>query len=248
MLLKMRVQSKPAHINCEKSEIANIVLMPGDPLRAKYIAENFLENAKLVTSVRNMFGYTGTYKGKRITVMGSGMGMPSMGIYAYELYHFYDVESIIRIGSCGNPLDPETQLMDIIIADSAYSKAYFAYQLYRDKDHYVEANQDLTNNLEELAKERDLCYRKGTIMTTEVFDFYIKDLEEYLKEIPENYNIVGAEMEAYALFHVAKYLNKKAACVATVVDSHFVDEFISIEDREKSLNEMIELALESTLK
>ena len=243
----MRVQNKPAHINCEKGDIAPTVLMPGDPLRAKYIAENFLEDAKLVTSVRNMYGYTGSYKGKRLTVMGSGMGMPSMGIYAYELYHFYDVENIIRIGSCGNPLDPETQLMDIIIADSAYSEAYFAYQLYRSTDKVVEANQPLTDKLEEQAKKHNLRYRRGTMMTTEVFDFYIKDLDDYLDSLPKEYNIVGAEMEAYALFHVAAYLGKNAACVATVVDSHFVDTFIPIEDREKSLNDMINIALESTL-
>ena len=243
----MRVQTKPAHINCEKESIAPVVLMPGDPLRAKYIAENFLDNAQLVSDVRNMFAYTGEYKGKRVTVMGSGMGIPSMGIYSYELYHFYDVESIIRIGSCGNPLDPKTQLMDIIIADSSYSESKFAYQLNRNNDHFVEADQDLTNKIVATAEAQNIKYRKGTIMTTEVFDFYIQDLEGYLKTLPTNYNIVGAEMEAYALFRVAELLNKKAACVATVVDSHFVDDFVSIEDREKSLNEMITLALESIL-
>jgi len=243
----MRVQNKPAHINCSKEDIASVVLMPGDPLRAKYIAENFLDDAKLVTSVRNMFGYTGTYKGNKITIMGSGMGMPSMGIYAYELYHFYDVDTIIRIGSCGNPLDPETKLRDIIIGDSSYSEGNFAYQLYRDEGNYVEGDQGLTELLVKEAKNAGVNYKVGTIMTTEVFDFYIKDLEQYFKDLNPKYNIVAAEMECYALYHVAKYLGKKAACIATVVDSHFVDEFISIEDRENDLNEMIKIALESTL-
>ena len=253
----MRVQNKPAHINCPKEDIAPIVLMPGDPLRAKYIAEEFLADyittdAKttdgvLVTQVRNMFGYTGFYKGKRVTVMASGMGMPSMGIYAYELYHFYDVETILRIGTCGNPLDPNTKLLDIAIADSSYSDANFAYQLYGEETHYVECDQELSNKLVKKAEEKNLNFVKGTIMTTEVFDFYIQDMDRFKKELPKEYNIVACEMEAYALFHVAKLLNKKAGCIATVVDSHFVDDFISIEDREKSLNEMIELALDSII-
>ena len=243
----MRVQNKPAHIDCSKEEIADVVLMPGDPLRAKYIAENYLTDAKLVSQVRNMYAYTGFYKERRVTVMASGMGIPSMGIYAYELYHFYDVDTIIRIGTCGNPLDEDTKLLDIIIADSAYSESNFAYQLNRSEGHYVEGSEEVTAKIVEVAQERGVKYRKGTIMTTEVFDFYIQDLNDYLKDLPKEYNIVAAEMECYALFHVAKHCKKKAGCIATVVDSHFVDDFISIEDREKSLNEMIELALESVI-
>lgn len=243
----MRVQSKPAHIDCPKEDIAPIVLMPGDPLRAKYVAENFLEDAKLVTKVRNMYGYTGFYKGKRVTIMASGMGIPSMGIYAYELYHFYDVETIIRIGSCGNPLDPETKLMDIVVADSSYSKSNFAYQLYRAEGQFVEGFPEVTDKICKTADANNIKYRKGTIFTSEVFDFYIKDLDEYLKSLPTEYNIVAAEMECYALFHVAKMLNRKAGCIATVVDSKFTDEFISLEDREKSLNEMITLSLEAII-
>lgn len=243
----MRVQSKPAHITAEKGEIAEVVLMPGDPLRAKYIAENFLENPKLINEVRGMLGYTGTYKGKEVTVMGSGMGIPSMGIYSYELYHFYDVKNIIRIGSCGNPLDQETELMDIIVADSSYSASNFAYQLNRNEDHFVNGFENVTNKICETADKMNVKYRKGTIMTTEVFDFYIQDLDSYLKEIPTEYNIVAAEMECYALFRIAELCGKEAGCIATVVDSKFTDDFVSIEDREKSLNEMITLALESVL-
>jgi len=243
-----KVILEPIHIDCPKEDIAEIVLMPGDPLRAKYIAENFLDDARLVTQVRNMFGYTGFYKGKKVTVMGSGMGIPSMGIYAYELYHFYNVENIIRIGSCGNPLDPETNLMDIVIADSSYSKSAFAYQLDRTEGNFVEGVPEVTDKLCQTADKMGIKYRKGTIMTTEVFDFYIHDLDNYLDALPTNeYNIVAAEMECYALFHTARYFKKKAGCIATVVDSKFTTESMSIEDREKSLTEMITLALESIL-
>jgi len=242
-----KVILNPIHIDCPKEDIADIVIMPGDPLRAKYVADNFLDDARLVTSVRNMFGYTGFYKGRKLTVMGSGMGIPSMGIYAYELYHFYDVENIIRIGSCGNPLDPETNLMDIVIADSSYSKSNFAYQFNRSEGHFVEGFPEVTNKLCQTADKMGIKYRKGTIMTTEVFDFYIVDLDRYLETLPKEYNIVAAEMECYALFHTAKHFNKKAGCVATVVDSKFTTESMSIEEREKSLTEMITLALESIL-
>ena len=247
MAIIMKVQNKPAHINCTKEDIADVVLMPGDPLRAKYIAENFLTDAKLVTQVRNMFGYTGYYKGRKVSVMGSGMGIPSMGIYAYELYHFFGVETIIRIGTCGNPLDPNTQLLDIAIADSSYSDSNFAYQLYGADGHFVEGDAELTGKLASKAKEFNYNFVKGTIMTTEVFGFYIQDMDRFKNELPKGYNIVACEMEAYALFHIAKLFNKKAGCIATVVDSHFVDDFISIEDREKSLNEMINLALETII-
>ena len=236
---------KPIHIDCKEEDIADIVLMPGDPLRAKYIAEKFLTDAKLVTQVRNMFGYTGFYKGRKVTVMGSGMGMPSMGIYSYELYHFYNVETIIRIGSCGNPLDKSVNLMDIVIADSSYSLANFARQFYNDPNHFIEADIPLTNKICATATKLGIGYKRGTIMTTEVFDFYIQGLDEYLKEIPEEYKIIACEMEAYALFHVARLCKRKAACIATVVDSKFTTESMSIEDREKSLTEMITLALES---
>ena len=241
----MQTITKAIHMNAKKEDIAPIVIMSGDPLRAKYIAETFLDDARLVNDVRAMYAFTGMYKGKRVTVMGHGMGIPSMGIYSYELYNFYDVDTIIRVGTCGNPLDPTTKLLDIVIADKAYSTSNFPYQLYRNRDEVIESDEITTKKLCGAATRLGINYRKGTIMTTEVFDFYTKGFDEYLKEIPEDIDILAAEMEAFALFHTARMCKKRAACIATVVDSNFTKDIVSIEDREKSLNDMIMIALES---
>ena len=140
------------HNEAKKEDIANIVVMPGDPLRAKYIAENFLENYKLVNSVRGMYAYTGDYKGKRITIMASGMGMPSMGIYSYELYKFYDVDYIIRIGSCGC-YSPDLKLFDIILSENCFSEGNFALTMNNDNCHLVSSDKDLNLVIEETANE-----------------------------------------------------------------------------------------------
>src|SRR5574344_1025895 len=133
------------HNEAQKEDISNIVLMPGDPLRAKYIADNFLEEAKLVNSVRNMFGYTGTYKGKKITVFASGMGMPSIGIYSYELYKFYNVDAIIRIGSCG-AYNENLNIFDTILVDNAYTEGNFAYE-WNSKDCHLIESSSLLNEI-----------------------------------------------------------------------------------------------------
>ena len=134
------------HIESKKEDIAPIVLMPGDPLRAKYIAENFLENAKLINSVRNMLGYTGTYKGKRVTVFASGMGIPSIGIYSYELYNYYDVEKIIRIGTCGS-FNKDIKLLDIILSSGAYCKSYFDVLLDGVDVDFVQSSGELNRQI-----------------------------------------------------------------------------------------------------
>lgn len=237
---------KPAHIACTKEDIAPIVVMPGDPLRAKYIAENFLSEAKLVSDTRNMFVYTGTYKGTKVTVMGSGMGMPSMSIYAFELFHFFGVEKIIRVGTCGG-LIPELNVPDIIVANCAYNEGNFAYSYNGDPTHLAYPNQELNNSILETASELDLHTFVGTIMSTEQFGFY-SDNEHVLGRIPKNIQIIAEEMEAFALFHIAESFDKQAACILTVVDSKFSEVFMSQEDREKSLNESITLALESIIK
>lgn len=235
------------HISSKKEDIAKIVLMPGDPLRAKYIAENFLENAKLVNSVRNIYGYTGTYKGKEITVFASGMGMPSIGIYCYELYKFYDVETIIRIGSCGAYTE-DLSLFDTILVDKTYTEGNFAKALHGKDEHIAEADTLLNNTIEKTAKQVNIPYVKGNTLCSECFDYYIESIDDLIARFPKDLNIIGAEMEAFALFYTAKYLNKKAACLLTVVDSHYKKQEISSEAREKSLNDMIRLALESSLK
>ena len=235
------------HIEAKKGEIAKTVLMPGDPLRAKYIADNFLENAKLVNKVRNIFAYTGTYKGKEITVMASGMGMPSMGIYAYELYKVYEVENIIRIGSCGG-YSEELELFDTILAEASYSEGNFAYTFNSEECHLASASEELNNLIEETAKEQNIKYVKGNILCSDCFDLYIPKLQQLLDRLPKELNIIAAEMESFVLFYLAKLLNKKAACLLTVVDIPTKQNQISAEEREKALKDMIKLSLETSMK
>ncbi len=233
------------HNTAKQGDIAKVVLMPGDPLRAKYIAEKYLENVVCFNEVRNMFGYTGTYKGIKISVMGSGMGMPSIGIYAYELYKFYDVETIIRIGSCGAYSD-DLDLLDVILADNSYSESNFALTFNGCRDNLISSTKDLTDKLSQTASRLNKKVTRGTILTSDGFDYYI-DIEGLLDRIPENINVIGAEMESFALFHLAKVLNKRAACLVSVVDSHTKKTLVSTEDREKALGDMIEIALETAI-
>ena len=232
------------HNEANLGDIAKTVIMPGDPLRAKYIAENFLEDAKLVNKVRNIFAYTGKYNGKDITVMASGMGMPSMGIYCYELYKFYGVENIIRIGSCGGYI-PELKLFDIILADNVFSESNFALTLNNDNCHIASSDKSLTDNIENTAIKNNISIHRGNTVCTDCFDVYMTDVNKFLKRIPENFNPLGAEMEAFALFYVAKILDKKAACLMSVVDSKFIKDVATSEEREKGLNTMIKLALDA---
>ena len=235
------------HNEAKIDEIAKTVIMPGDPMRAKYIAENFLENYKLVNKVRGMYAYTGKYNGKEITVMASGMGMPSMGIYCYELYKFYNVENIIRIGSCGS-YKPELKLFDIILADQVFSEGNFALTLNNDNCHIANASSELNNIVEETAKENNISIVKGNTVCTDCFDVYMTDVNQFLNRVPNNFNPVSAEMEAFALFYVAKVLNKKACCLMSVVDSKYIKDIATPEERESGLNNMIKLALDSSLK
>ena len=236
-----------SHNEANKEDIAKIVIMPGDPLRAKYIAENFLEDYKLVNSVRNVLAYTGFYKGKRITVMASGMGMPSMGIYCYELYKFYDVETIIRIGSCGVYVD-EINLLETILVDGSYTFGNFALN-FNDKDeHFVMADNALNLLISDVARDENIAIRRENIACLECFDPYIENIGAVIDKFPKDKNIVGAEMESFALFYVAKVLGKRAACLLTVVDSIKKKESLPAEMREKSLNDMICLALNTAIK
>ena len=235
------------HISSKKEDIAKIVLCPGDPLRAKYIAENFLENARLVNSVRNILAYTGFYKGKEITVFSSGMGMPSMGIYCYELYKFYEVDTIIRIGSCG-AYDNSLNIFDTVLVEKSYTEGNFAKALNNKDCHIIDADKNLNNIIKNTANENNITCIPVNVLCSECFDYYIEDLNVLLNRLPKEYNITAAEMESFALFYTAKYLNKKAACLLTVVDSHCKKQEISADEREKSLNDMINLALESCSK
>lgn len=235
------------HNEANLGDIAKTVIMPGDPLRAKYIAENFLDDYKLVNSVRGIYTYTGKYKGKEITVMASGMGMPSMGIYSYELYKFYEVENIIRIGSCGS-YKPTLKLFDIILAEKTFSESNFALTLNNDDCHIVSSDSELNSKIIDTAQNNNINIFSGNTVCTDCFDLYMTDVNQFLARVPDGFNPVSVEMEAFALFYVAKLLNKKAACLMSVVDSKYIKEIATPEERQTGLNNMIKLALDSSLK
>ena len=234
------------HNEAKKEDIAETVIMPGDPLRAKYIAQKYLTDYKLVNEVRNIYAYTGYYKNKRVTIMASGMGMPSMGIYSYELYKFYDVKNIIRIGSCGAYLK-EMKLFDVILSENVYSESNFALTLNNEQCHLVEASKELNDKIIRTAEKNNIKIYKGTTACLDCFDVYATDISKFFERIPENIQPISAEMEAFALFYVAKMLGKQASCLMSVVDSKYIDEVATAEEREKGLDKMIELALDSIL-
>ena len=235
------------HIESEKGDIAKVVLMPGDPLRAKYIADNFLTDVRVVNNVRNMTAYTGKYKGKEITVFPHGMGIPSCGIYFYELFKFYDVEKIIRIGTCGSN-NRDVKILDVLLASSAYTLSTFPQLFDGTTDKEFATSPHLNEVIKETAKELNIPVREGKILTSDVFDVYVEDHDKFLRNFPDYESFIGVEMESAGLFYLAKLLNKEATCLATVVDSHYDDRVVSSEDRQTSLNQMITVALEGALK
>lgn len=231
------------HNEAKKGEIAKTVIMPGDPLRAKMIAEKYLENVKLVNKVRNIYAFTGTYKGKEITVMASGMGMPSIGIYSYELYNMYDVENIIRVGSAGS-YSPNLNLYDVMLAESAYSESSFAKTQNGEESEVLYSDNYLNDIIKSTANELNINLTTGRIHSSDVF--YRKN-NEWEKTRDEK-GCLAVEMESFALFHNAKVSGKKATCLVTISDSFVTNEETTAEERQNSFNTMIELALESTLK
>lgn len=230
------------HIESKLEDIAKTVIMPGDPLRAKMIAETYLENPKLVNSLRNILAYTGTYKGKPVTVFSSGMGNPSMGIYAYELFKFYNVENIIRVGTCGSYKE-DLDLYENIIVTGSYSTSSFAYELNENKNSIIYSNQELNEKLKNASSKLNMHYTVGLIHSTDVF---YKENNNY-KELVEKYNVLGAEMETFALFSIASMLNKKATCILTVSDSLVTHKETTSEERQNSFHQMIKIALESII-
>lgn len=227
------------HISANKEDIANIVIMPGDPLRAQFIAQTYLDNYKLINSTRNMYGYTGYYKGKRVTVMSSGMGNASIGIYSFELFKEYNVDTIIRIGTCGS-YKKEINLYDLILVNNSYSNTSYGKNLGYDIN-YVTSSERINEIIEETAKNNGIDIIKGNIHNTDTF--YNNNYEEFLK-----YNCLGVEMESYALFVNAKILNKEAAVILTVSDNLITKKEISSIEREKSTVTMIQLVLDAIQK
>lgn len=233
------------HNEAKIGEIAKTVIMPGDPLRAKYIAEHFLEDAKLVNKVRGMYAYTGTYKGKEISVMAHGMGIPSIGIYAYELYEHYQVDNIIRIGSCG-AYEQELKLFDIILTEQVFSESNFSLTLNNEICHIVDSSKMLNNMIEQTAKEKEISFIKGNTVSTD--SFYMSDVNQFLARVPKGFHPLAPEMEAFGLFYLAKMFDKQASCLMSVVDSTYVEVIATPEERQTGLNNMITLALESAIK
>ena len=232
-----------AHIEAKKNDVAKTVIMPGDPKRAEHIAKKYLEDYTCINTVRGMLGFTGFYKGKMVTVMASGMGMPSMGIYSYELFKFYDVENIIRVGSAGSYVS-DLNIYDVVLVDSCYSESSFAKTQNNCEDNILSSNDELNNIIIETAKETN---KKLFVERIHSSDVFYKENNKY-PELVEKYGVKAVEMESFALFHNAKVLNKKATCLLTISDSFITKEETTSEQRQTSFNEMITLALDSAIK
>lgn len=230
------------HINAPAGAFADAVLMPGDPLRAKYIAETFLENAEQVTNVRNMFGYTGTYKGRRISVMGHGMGIPSCSIYAKELITEYGVKKIIRVGSCG-AVRQDVHVRDVIIGLGACTDSKVNRTRFKDNDFAAIADFALTQAAVQAAKNKGVTVRVGNLFSADLF--YTPDIEMF--DVMEKYGILGVEMEAAGIYGVAAEFGAQALTICTVSDHIRTGEQTTAEERQLTFNDMIEIALESIL-
>jgi len=228
------------HINAPKDGFAKTVLMPGDPKRAKYIADTYLKNAVLVNDIRGVQGYTGEYKGKKVSVMASGMGIPSIGIYSYELYHAYNVDNIIRVGTCGALLK-DIHVKDIIVGTGACTDSNFAANFRLDGVISAVASFELLKRTDEIAKKLNFenKVRFGQLLSTDVFYKEKPDTLDWAK-----LGVLGVEMEAYALYLNAARAGKKALSICAVSDNIVSHEELNAEERSKSVNDMIELSLE----
>ena len=227
------------HNAAEKGQIAKTVLMPGDPLRAKYIAETYLENPVCFNEVRNMLGYTGTYQGKEISVMGGGMGMPSIGIYSYELYHFYDVDNIIRVGSAGAMQD-DVNVMDIVIAMGACTNSNYADQYQIPGTFAPIPDYGLLEKAVGAARKRGANVKVGNVLSSDVFYNDRKDFNDRFRRM----GVLAVEMEAAALYMNAARAGKKALCILTISDHLYKEAALSAKERETGFRQMMEIALE----
>ena len=230
------------HNNAKIGEIAKNVLMPGDPLRAKFIAETFLKDIKLVNSVRNTLAYTGTYKGKEITVMASGMGMPSIGIYSYELFNVYGVENIIRVGSAGAYVD-KLDVYDVVLADSAWSQSTFAHTQNGYESDTTYPDKELNEKIIKTAERLGIPLHIEKIHSSDVF--YTEPNVDGYKEHFAKHGCTCVEMESFALFHNAKVLGKKAACLLTISDSFTSHKVTTPEELQTSFTKIMEISLET---
>lgn len=224
----------------DASKIAKTVLMPGDPLRAQYIADTYLENVEQFNQVRGMYGFTGTYKGRKISVMGSGMGMPSIGIYSYELFKFYGVENIIRIGSAG-AYDPNLELFDVVIAKEAYSESSYALTQNGETRDILSGSSVLSQKLLDIANEKNIPAHFARIHSSDIF---YREGESIVEKMYQEKECVCVEMESFALFHNANVLGKHAACILTISDSLVKHTETTSKQRQTAFHDMIQIALE----
>ena len=229
------------HINAQKGDIADTILLPGDPLRAKYIAENFLEDVTCFNEVRNMLGFTGTYKGKRISVMGTGMGVPSISIYVHELMEEYGVKNLIRVGTCG-AIQKDVKVRDVIIAQSASTDSFQNRKLFGNFEYAPTSDFELLLSSYNEAKKKGLEVKVGNVFTADSFYDEKGDVEMMAK-----YGILALEMESAALFTISKKFDARALAILTVSDHVLTGEATSSEERQTTFNEMIEVALDAAL-
>lgn len=227
------------HINAKKGDIAETILLPGDPLRAKFISETFLKDVVQFNAVRNMFGYTGTYKGKRISVMGTGMGIPSMGIYSYELIHFYGVKNLIRVGSCG-AIQADLKLYDVILGMGASTNSNYGEQFKLPGTYSAIASWELLYKAKKVADQKDIHVSVGNILSCDTF----YTVDDTFNDRWAAVNVLAIEMEAYALYCNAAAAGVNALAILTVSDSIINKEKTTAEERERSFTKMIEIALE----
>lgn len=229
------------HINAKKGEIAEIILLPGDPLRAKYIAETFLEDVIQYNEVRNMFGYTGTYKGKRISVQGTGMGVPSISIYVNELIQEYDVKKLIRVGTCG-AIQKDVKVRDVILAQAATTDSSIIDTFFKGVHYAPIADFDLLSKAYEAGKAKGLHLRVGNVFTE---DFFYNEVAPH--ELLATHGVLAVEMEAAALYTLAAKYGRQALTILTVSDHIITGELTTAEERQTTFNEMIEVALETAI-
>lgn len=232
------------HIGAKQGEIADTILLPGDPLRAKYIAEKFLENVKCYNEVRGMYGYTGTYKGQKISVQGTGMGVPSISIYVNELIQSYDVKNLIRVGTCG-AIQKDVKVRDVILASTSSTDSQMNRMVFGGIDYAPTASFDLLKKAYDTGTNKGLSLRVGNVFTSD--SFYRDNMKEMLALL-DQYNVLAIEMETTALYTLAAKYNRQALSVLTVSDHIITGEETTAEERQTTFNDMIEVSLEAAIK
>ncbi|MGN0973889.1 MAG: purine-nucleoside phosphorylase [Bacilli bacterium] len=232
------------HIESNKEDISDVVLMPGDPNRAKYIAENFLDNVKIVNSIRNLTAYTGYYKGRKVTIFPSGIGIPSACLYTYELYNFYDVKKIIRIGTAG-AYSSKVKVSDIVLSSDIYSLSNYPKLYDSDEVKEIKASEILNKKIIETSKRLNINLNIGKTITSDVFEWYI-DMEKFKKNFPQE-EFLACEMEGFGILYLASKLNREASVLMSVINSEYENKVLTNEERKDVLNKMILLALESII-